>query len=187
MKEIDVPLPPAEKRKLLHTRRVIYRGYEREDGLWDIEGELLDTKTHPLTIPNERTLQIGEPIHGMLIRVTINAEMVVHGIDVAMNNVPHGPCRQAMAPMQLMIGSKMGPGWRKAIEHHLGEIKGCVHLRELLFNMATAAFQTLPAQHTTVSVDPNRPPQHLGKCVTWDFNGPLVQNLYPVYFQHEIK
>ena len=47
--------------------------------------------------------------------------------------------------MQQMIGVTMGPGWRQAIERALGGVRGCTHLRELLFNMATAAYQTIPA------------------------------------------
>jgi hypothetical protein len=38
----------------------------------------------------------------------------------------------------------MGPGWRQAIDRTIGGVQGCTHLRELLFNMATAAFQTIP-------------------------------------------
>ena len=34
--------------------------------------------------------------------------------------------------MRRMIGATMGPGWRKAIETHLGGVQGCAHLRELL-------------------------------------------------------
>jgi hypothetical protein len=37
----------------MHTRKVEYRGFEREDGLWDIEGELLDTKPHAFVIEGE--------------------------------------------------------------------------------------------------------------------------------------
>ncbi|WP_414708625.1 DUF2889 domain-containing protein [Ramlibacter sp.] len=38
--------------------------------------------------------------------------------------------------MQAMVGVRMGPGWRQALEKALGGAKGCTHLRELLFNMA---------------------------------------------------
>jgi hypothetical protein len=87
-----------------------------------------------------------------------------------MDDVPHPECPQAQAPMHRMVGATMGPGWRKAIETHLGGIQGCAHLRELLFNMATAAYQTLPDE--TEPTDPTRAPHHLGKCLAWDFAGP---------------
>ena len=40
-----MPLPNPVPRKLMHTRAIECNGYEREDGLWDIEAHLTDTKT----------------------------------------------------------------------------------------------------------------------------------------------
>ncbi len=40
-----MPLPPVAPREHLHTREIEWRGYRREDELWDIEGRLVDTKT----------------------------------------------------------------------------------------------------------------------------------------------
>ena len=181
----ELPLPPPAPRAHLHTRKVEFRGYQRDDGLWDIEAELRDTKTRLMSIAGERTWQPGEPIHDMAIRVTIDSAMVVRDIAVAMDGVPHAECPQAQAPMHKMIGCTMGRGWRKAIEHNLGGVRGCTHLRELLFNMATAAFQTLPFDkpdgHT------NTPPPHLGQCMTWDFNGPVVERHHPVFFRWQPK
>ena len=42
-----MPLPDPVPREPLHTRRVECRGYRRADGLWDIEGHLVDTKAYP--------------------------------------------------------------------------------------------------------------------------------------------
>ena len=61
-----MPLPRAHARKLIHTRTIDCRGYEREDGLWDIEGHLTDTKTY--TWRNRggvKDLAAGEPAHDM--------------------------------------------------------------------------------------------------------------------------
>jgi hypothetical protein len=87
--------------------------------------------------------------------------------------------------MKKMIGCRLGGGWRKAIEDHLGNAKGCTHLRELLFNMATAAFQTVTG--TFASDDPQTPPPHLGRCMSWDFASPLVERRYPMFFQRTPK
>ncbi|MEY3991305.1 MAG: hypothetical protein RIS04_68, partial [Pseudomonadota bacterium] len=37
-------LPAPAPRRLSHTRTVVFRGYDREDGLWDIEATLTDVK-----------------------------------------------------------------------------------------------------------------------------------------------
>lgn len=176
-----VPLSSPAPRTHLHDRRTVFRGYRRADGLWDIEAELHDSKTAPFTIAGEGDWAAGEPIHGMAIRLTVDDDTVVHAIEVAMDHVPHDPCPKAMAPMQRMVGCQLARGWRRSIEQHLGGIEGCAHLRELLFNMATAAFQTMV--QSVVPIDPEHPPPHLGKCVTWDFNGPVVARRYPRFYR----
>lgn len=175
-----MPLPAPQARKHLHTRNVVFRGYQREDGLWDIEAELLDKKSKVFDIPGERTWLSGEAIHDMTIRVTIDDAFVVHELAVAMDGSPHAACPQAQAPLQSMIGCTMGRGWRQAIERNMGGIRGCAHLRELLFNMATTAFQTLSPE--LADGDVNQPPAHLGKCLAWDFNGDAVKRHYPVFY-----
>ena len=176
-----MPLSPPVARSHLHDRHVVFRGYRRDDGLWDIEAELRDTKTAPpFEIPGEGRWAAGQPIHGMAIRLTVDSDTVVHAIEVAMDHFPHGPCPQAMAPMQRMVGSRLARGWRRAIKQHLGGIQGCAHLRELLFNMATAAFQTLPAAFG--GGDPDTPPRHLGQCTGWDFEGNGVKEYFPQFY-----
>ena len=175
-----MPLSTPQPRTHKHSRQVVYRGYRREDGLWDIEGELRDTKTHAFDIPGERTWQPDEPIHGMSIRVTIDYGFVVREISVAMDDVPHPECPMAQAPMQKMIGCTMGPGWRHSIQTNLGGARGCTHLRELLFNMATVAVQTLPEGPPPDAIDES-PPHFVGQCLTWDVNGSVFQRHYPAF------
>ncbi len=165
----------------MHTRRVTYEGFRRDDGLWEIEGELHDSKPHAIQLPGEGPLAAGSPVHHMRLRVTFDESMVIHGIAVAMDASPHGPCEQALAPMQRMVGEVLGRGWRQTIQRHLGGVAGCTHLRELLFNLATAAFQT-----RTGAFAPSAgggPPAHLGQCVGWDFDGPVVEKVYPMFFR----
>ncbi len=41
-----MPLPPPVDREPIHTRRIECTGYRRTDGLWDVEGHLVDTKSY---------------------------------------------------------------------------------------------------------------------------------------------
>jgi hypothetical protein len=183
-----MPLPAAEPRSHLHTRSVVYRGYHRDDGLWDIEAELSDTKTYTLERSERGLMPPGTPVHGMAIRATVDDAMTIRAIATSMDSTPFDECQQGNDPMQQMVGVTMGPGWRQAIERALGGVRGCTHLRELLFNMATAAYQTIPAyQHRLrrqaglPEPDSKEPPYHLGKCIAWDFDGPVVQRHYPQF------
>ena len=184
-----MPLSPAQPRKLLHTRKVTYCGYHREDGLWDIEASITDEKSYAMNTSGRGYMRAGDFIHGMGIRVTVDDSMTIVGIESSMDFTPYGECQAGVSPMQGMLGAKMGPGWRRAIEKALGGVRGCTHLREMLFNMATAAYQTIPGYMIHLRKEAGgpapegtgAPPYHVGKCIGWDFDGPLVARKYPQF------
>jgi len=185
-----VPLPTPAPRKLSHTRTVLYRGYDREDGLWDIEAELTDVKPYTFQVPNEPAFPAGQPIHGLSVRLTLDDQMVIHAVATSMDQIPHRECAQAPPNMQALVGCRLGRGWRKTIEEKIGGTAGCTHLREMLANMATAAFQTLPSgqwQRREQQGEPHPPitrlPFHLGHCMTWAFDSPTVARAYPMFYQ----
>ena len=172
----------------MHTRKVRFEGYHREDGLWDIEATITDTKAIVWHSADKGELPPGTPVHDMAIRVTLDDNMTVQAIATSMPGTPFGECAQAQDPMQRMVGLTMGAGWRMTIEKTLGGIHGCTHLRELLFNMATAAFQTIPSYRSHLrrqaGLPPRsagKPPFYMGKCMSWDFDGPVVQRHFPEF------
>ena len=176
-----MPLSAPVPRKASHIRRVTYQGYEREDGLWDMEAELHDSKAHDTPSFRHQGVRLaGDPIHHMWLRVTIDRKLVVHAIEAAMDAHPLQDCPQARPALQGMVGACMARGWRQAIAQHMGGVASCTHLRELLFNMATAAFQTLPAAFG--GGDPDTPPRHLGQCTGWDFEGNGVKEYFPQFY-----
>jgi hypothetical protein len=189
-----MPLPEPTARRHLHTRTVTFRGFLREDGLWDIEGEMADGKTYAFEHSDGRHMDPGMPVHHMAIRITVDEDMTIRAIASSMDSAPFGDCQQGNDPMQKMVGAQLGPGWRQAIEKALGGVGGCTHLRELLFNMATAAYQTVfpwrERERRLAGVTPQQnamPPYHLGRCIAWDQNGPLVQRHYPQFFGQPLK
>ena len=176
-----MPLSSPAPRTARHVRRVTYQGYEREDGLWDIEGELHDSK--PQDLPSLRypdgVRRAGEPIHHLWLRVTVDRDLVVRAIESAMDAHPLAGCTQAQCALQTMVGCSMARGWRQSIQTHLGGVAGCTHLRDLLFNLATATFQTI---HAAFQNEGDEPPRHLGQCTGWDFSGQGVKEHYPQFY-----
>lgn len=181
-------LSTVPHRTPLHTRSITFRGFAREDGLWDMEGELLDVKQY--SYKSERhDMPAGTPIHHLFLRVTLDARFCIQAIEASMQDTPFGECKVADQSLQKMVGHTMGAGWRQSIERTIGGTLGCTHLRELLFNIATAAFQTIPhhihvqrvAQGLPKDVEGDEPPFYMGRCMTWDFNGPVVQRLAPKF------
>ena len=177
-----MPLSPPAPRTLQHTRRVTYQGYERADGLWDIEGELLDSKPRPTaSLTGAPDLPAGTPIHFMAIRATIDLRLVVQAMEVSMDAFPLHECPRARAALQTMVGCSMTRGWRKSIDANLGGVASCTHLRELLNNMATAAFQTL-SEALAHSLPADVVPPYVGQCAGWDWNSEGVRVHHPQFF-----
>jgi hypothetical protein len=63
----------------------------------------------------------------------------------------------------------------------------------MLFNMATAAYQTLPAgqwHRREVAGQPQpeitKPPFHLGQCHSWAYDSPTVQRAYPMFYKAKV-
>jgi hypothetical protein len=188
-------LPPAAPRRPIHTRRIAFEGFLRDDGLWDIDCELSDTKAEAIHMRERGLLPPGEPVHLLRVRLTVDDGFTIRAVQSASARVPFGECHVAAAdPMQKLVGLTMGPGWRKAIDGAIGGVGGCTHLRELVFNAATAAFQMIPHYRETQKGTDNppgwgsdKPPFYMGQCMTWSFSGPVVQRLAPQFYRGETK
>ena len=183
-------LPSPSPRKLSHTRTVVYSGFQRGDGLWDIEANLTDIKPYAFIIPSQGPREAGHPVHEMNIRLTIDNDFKIHDVITDMVHIPHPECSQSQKGIHQLIGSTLSAGWRKTIAKFVGGTAGCTHLNELLFNMATAAYQTVPsarqfnAQQAGLPEEvPSTPPHHVGKCMSWAFDGPVTQRYYPMFYR----
>jgi hypothetical protein len=184
-----MPLPSSSSRKLSHTRTVVYRGFDREDGLWDIEAELTDVKSYTYSFDSDRAFIAGEPVHGLSIRLTIDDEFLIQDVVTSMDHVPHTTCDQAPATMHRLKGCRLGKGWRKQVDEKVGGTEGCTHLREMLGNMATAAIQTLTMGRRHRLESKGLPPAqtempaYLGQCHTWARDSVTTLRHFPMFYQ----
>ncbi|MES2363237.1 MAG: DUF2889 domain-containing protein [Pseudomonadota bacterium] len=177
---------PNITRELKHERQVTLRGYLRSDALWDIEAELKDIRAYDSLSVEKGTIPAGDSIHDIRVCVTVDNTLLVTDAQAFMTAVPYHTCPDALASIAAMKGARIGSGWRKAIEERLGGERGCTHIRELLLHIATTAYQTIPVWQAQQSGDviqseDGQPPQHLGRCTTWSFNGPVVARIYPQF------
>ena len=84
-----MPLSEPAARKLAHTRVVTCRGYGREDGLWDIEGRIVDTK--PYRFQNRDRggwIEADEALHDMSIRLTVSLDLEVIDAEAVIDASP---------------------------------------------------------------------------------------------------
>lgn len=184
---MSLPLPAA--RTQLHSRDIVLAGYKRDDGHWDLEAALRDSRGYSKFAFDKGIIKAGEPIHDMAIRITVDDSMTVREVAASMSSVPFLECQRVVEPLQQMLGAVIGKGWRQNIEQRIGGTKGCTHLRELLQAIGTVAFQTIPSYRAhmsqveqPVSVQKDIPPYYLGKCMSWDLNGAVVERHFPMHF-----
>ena len=184
-----MPLPESAARKHVHTRAIEYRGYQREDEMWDIEAHMTDKKTYEFKNDWRGEVGIGEPLHEMLLRVTIDSEFIIREVVAVTDNSPFQMCPDITPAYSSLIGIRMGPGWRKAIRLKVGGVKGCTHLTELLFPMATVAMQTIwpllrhkKKKPDSEVIETKRRPIVLDTCHAWSTDSPVVKENSPKYY-----
>ena len=137
-------MPASTSRTDLHHRSIDLRGYRRDDGLFDIEGHVVDTKTYPMQRDGRHPeTPAGAPVHDMWIRLVVDEDLVVKDIIAVTDASPYPICREAVAPMTRIIGERIKAGWTNMVKARLGGAQGCTHLMELLMPLATAAYQTI--------------------------------------------
>lgn len=181
-----MPLSNPVKRKLAHTRVVTCKGYEREDGLWDIEGHMVDTK--PFAFPNKDRggeIKADEPLHGMWIRLTIDLQMNIHEAEGCIDFAPFNHCDSISPKISQLKGWNIGPGWTRKLKDLMGGTRGCTHLTELLGPMATTAYQTMVsarAEYGKVDTKVQKEaPSFLNKCYSLSVNSPVVKEHWPQF------
>lgn len=183
-----MPLPTPAPRRHLHTRTIACEGFERDDGLWDIEARIVDTKTFAYEEPFRGLRAPGDPVHDMSVRLTLDRSMTVRGVEVDMPATPYAACQGAAPSYKSLIGRQIGPGWRRAVNDCVGGTRGCTHVRELLFPMATVAYQAMAgwksesdaSSDAAAGVKDERP-YFLDGCRAWASDGEVVVQLYPQF------
>lgn len=181
-----MPLSKPAPRKHLHTRQIECKGYERDDGLWDIEAHLVDCKTYTFENKERGTIASGDPVHDMWIRLTVDEDLNVQQAEATTDSGPFSICRDVNAQFKLLEGLRIAPGWRKAVFGKMGGTSGCTHLNDLLIGpLAVAAFHTVSAARAKrkESGGPEQKPALLDSCHAFASDSPVVKREWPEFYQ----
>jgi hypothetical protein len=177
-------------RRLIHSREVRTQGFLRDDGLWDLEGELVDEKTYTYADRERGPLPAGSPMHHMRARLTVDHELIVHAAEVAMPAIPFSLCAGAAEPAHELVGKSLGRGFSRAIEEVMGRTSGCTHVRYLILALANTAYQTISAYREQFMPELGAPkakdgerPFFLNQCRGWDEKGSVVARFFPRFHQ----
>lgn len=170
------------EREELHHRQLDLRFFKRSDGLFEIEGRLLDRKTHPFRrVLHDRDTPPGTPLHDITVRLVIDDGLLVHDASASYAASPFHVCHEAASTLAPLKGLRIGAGWNKRVRELLSGAASCTHIRELLGPMATTAFQGLAPQRLARMTDP-RSDEHQGKvdsCYAYARDGEVVARLWP--------
>jgi len=131
-------------RRLMHMRSVECNGYLRDDGLWEVEARLVDTK--PFTQDADRyreALKPGDPVHDIRLRLAVDARMTIHEAQATMAATPYPTCIEVEPVLQRLVGENIRNGWREAVRRKIGRLEGCTHLSELMGPAVTTLFMQI--------------------------------------------
>lgn len=180
---MEAPLPSdGVTREELHCRRIEMRGWRRSDGLFEVEGHLVDTKPHDFVPLRGGTLvEAGQPVHDLGVRITFDEQLVVKVVETFTKAAPYNICPEGGLALQGLVGLRMSNGWSAAVRSKLARSDSCTHLRELLVPMATVVHQSMSyrLRGQPERLDSQGKPVRIDSCYAYGVNRELVLSLWP--------
>lgn len=184
-----MPLPPPQVvRELIHTRNIRVQAYARTDGLWDLDAHLTDIKTYDFPLNTGRLHKAGDPVHDILLRITIDEDYNIVGAHAAYDAAPYqGHCSAITTAYQDLVGLNLLKQFRQRVKERFGRAAGCTHLTELSQVLPTAAIQAMVAkrrkqQSAESKANPKQPFQ-LDGCHALRLDGPVAKEHYPLWYR----
>lgn len=184
-------LPPATAhRQLRHRRAIELEVFERDDGLWEVDAKLTDTKPFDLRIKTG-IRPANVPLHELTLRLVVDTAFNVVDAGSHSEWVPYpGYCdkhgdqhgtEHGDAYRQL-IGLNLVRGFRQAVKKKLAGVLGCTHLTELAQIVPTAVVQafagTVFKSADDTVLQASRPFQ-IDRCHALRSDGEVVRIHYP--------
>lgn len=160
------------------------QAFRREDGLYDIEGHIVDQKPFESTAPFGAMTPAGKSIHEMWVRLTMDREFTIRDVSAATDAGPYRACFGAPATLSVLIGTRIGGGWTKVVREKLGAVRSCTHLMEMLSPMATAAYQAMwtELRDQPEATDETGRPRLLNTCWAMSSDRALAFRRWPSHY-----
>jgi hypothetical protein len=160
----------------LHFRQIDIRGFRRSDGLFEVEGRVVDRK------PREQRPD-GTPLHDMGVKLLFDDNLVVRDVQTFTDAAPYEVCPAGGQVLQNLKGLSMTSGWNSEVRKRLTRASSCTHLVELLGPLATVAFQTVSTLRRVRpdTLDKNGRPMKIDSCYAYAAEGELVRRRWPEF------
>lgn len=173
----------TSRRTLKHVRTIRVEAYARDDGLWDLDAHITDTKTREMHLASGVRAP-GMPVHDFVLRLTIDTSLNIVATEVISNAVPYpGYCDTIGPAYARLVGLNLGRGFRHEVRQRMGGIQGCTHLTELAQVLPTAAIQAFAGEVIDTrdggAAGQTEKPFQLDRCHALRTDGPAVAKYYP--------
>ena len=178
----NFPDDGAVTREELHFRRIDMRGWRRSDGLYEVEGRVIDQKPQVYKSPNGfKVVPPGEPIHDMGVKLVFDEDMLVHSVSAFTASAPFDDCFAAGKSLQTIKGLRIAGGWSSEVRRRLGGAQSCTHLIGILIPMGTVAYQSLTKVRYSrpQKVNFEGVPVKVDSCYAYAANRELVMRKWP--------
>ena len=170
----------------MHNRQIRAQSFERADGLWEIDAELLYTKAYDFNRRSGAVHRAGQPFHHLHLRITFDDDFVIHQAVAVFDSAPFGEYCSAIEPdYEALVGMSLIKGFRQSVKARFARTAGCSHMSELAGVLPTVAMQTMASRRkaaTGVDESTQRPFQLEG-CHSLRLDGPVVKEFHPQWYR----
>jgi hypothetical protein len=173
------------QRRLMHRRALDVQVYARDDGLFDVEAVLTDTKARDVMLAGSMR-RAGDPVHDMLLHLVVDTRLNIREARSETRWMPYpGACDRHGDAYRRLVGLNLMKGFRLGVKDRLGGIKGCTHLTELCQVLPTAVIQALAGVviDTREGDSSGQPPFQLDRCHALRADGDVVLTHYPRWYR----
>ncbi|WP_349607743.1 DUF2889 domain-containing protein [Cupriavidus sp. DF5525] len=181
-----MPLSPPAARREIHERVISMKAYQREDGLYDIEARLIDTKPFAFQrISLADPLPPGEALHDLSLRLTVDRDYVVRAVEASSDATPYSLCKETESTLSVLVGDRIASGWSSTVKAKLRGAASCTHLMEMLIPMGTTAFQGINGvqREGQTTVDTSKIPVRVDSCYSYAKHRSVIQRYWPQHYQ----
>jgi hypothetical protein len=161
------------------------QAYGREDGMMDLEAELVDIKGYDFPHRDGSVFKAGTPIHHMHLRITVDDAYSIVDAQAVYDAAPYGEaCASIDAAYAAgLVGMNLLKNFRGQVRERFGRTAGCTHMTELSQVLPTAAVQANAGRRREEAVrSPEHRPFQLDGCHALSTDGPVVLEYYPRWY-----
>jgi|APFre7841882654_1041346.scaffolds.fasta_scaffold08100_1 hypothetical protein len=158
-----------QKKIPIHERASSVKIFEIGEGKILIEGRLTDERFFRSFIyALQRSVEPGI-VHDIMVKIIVSLpDLTIECAEAEMPTVPIEMCREVKDVVSNLAGLRITREFRSKVKEVLGGKKGCVHIKNLILFMGTAAVQGSYSYYNRVRED--------GKLMRPDFDSSLVVN-----------